>query len=510
MYKNKFLLKDLFKTIIILSIATLASFLFVKLTNIHTNVAICYILAVILISKETNHYFFGVLASLVGVIGVNYFFTYPFFAFNFTINGYPITFLAMLTISLITSTMTINIKEHARLALDREEKTKRLNEINNKLLAVNDLSSIINLTLEYVIKLTNSSAIFYSFDSNFKKNITIKHYKDEEENIFLTSEEQKIVDWVQEHKLSAGIGTDFYNTNRCFYLPIISHNNIWGILGVECIFRIPLDSDITTFLDLMMSEVALAIERQHLSDTQHLMSIETEKEKMKANLLRAISHDLRTPLTGMIGTSSTLIENKKYLSEEEKDNLIKHIYEDSNWLLHMVENLLSVTRINEKNATVNKILEPVEEVVSEAVMRFKKRYPKASIIVKVPDEFLMVPMDATLIEQVILNLCENALKYSKSTKPIELIVTKENNEVLFNVKDYGIGIKEDKLDTIFDGYSLNQNSSSDSSKGMGIGLSICKTIINAHGGHIYAKNHTDDDGGKGAVFTFSLPLLLEG
>lgn len=509
MDKKNIYLKDLFKTIIILSIATLASFLLVNLTNNNTNVSICYILAVILISKETDYYFFGILSSIVGVIGVNYFFTYPYFAFNFTISGYPITFLAMLTISLITSTMTIKVKENARLALDREEKTKKLNEINNKLLSVNDLSSIINLTLESVVKITCGSAIFYSFDSNFKKSTTTKFYNEENKNIFFTSEEQNIVDWVCSHKIQAGIGTSFFNnSSSCFYIPIISRNTLWGILGVQCANNIPLDKDMVTFLDLMMSEIALAIERQYLSDAKNLMAIETEKEKMKANLLRAVSHDLRTPLTGMIGASSTLIENKKYLSEEEKDNLVKHIFEDSNWLLHMVENLLSVTRINEKNATVNKIAEPLEEVVSEAVMRFKKRYPKALIIVKVPEEFLMVPMDATLIEQVILNLCENAIKYSKSTKPIELIVTKENNEVFFNVKDYGIGIKEDNLNSIFDGYSLNKNSSSDSSKGMGIGLSICKTIINAHGGHIYAKNHKDC-GGSGAIFTFSLPLLEE-
>ncbi|MFQ7001261.1 MAG: DUF4118 domain-containing protein [Clostridium sp.] len=195
-------LKDLFKTIIILSIATLASFLLANLTNNNTNVSICYILAVILISKETDYYFFGILSSIVGVIGVNYFFTYPYFAFNFTISGYPITFLAMLTISLITSTLTIKVKENVRLALDREEKTKKLNEINNKLLSVNDLSSIINLTLESVVKITCGSAIFYSLIL-ILKSTTTKFYNEENKNIFFTSEEQNIVDWVCSHKIQA-------------------------------------------------------------------------------------------------------------------------------------------------------------------------------------------------------------------------------------------------------------------------------------------------------------------
>jgi two-component system sensor histidine kinase KdpD len=230
--------------------------------------------------------------------------------------------------------------------------------------------------------------------------------------------------------------------------------------------------------------------------------VETEKEKMRANLLRAVSHDLRTPLTGMIGASETLIKNKALLSEEEKDKLIGHVYEDSNWLLHMVENLLSVTRIREGESSVNKLPEPIEEVVSEAIMRVKKRYPKAQITVKVPDEFLMVPMDATLIEQVIMNLIENALIHSGSTLPIELIVSQNENDILFRVSDQGMGIKEDRLSTLFDGYSHMDNKSSDSTKGIGIGLSICKTIINAHGGTIWAENQE----GGGAVFSFNLPM----
>lgn len=236
-----------------------------------------------------------------------------------------------------------------------------------------------------------------------------------------------------------------------------------------------------------------------LSEREKLL-MEAEKEKMRANLLRAVSHDLRTPLTGIIGTSSTYLENGDGLSETEKKNLIRNIYEDSNWLLNMVENLLSVTRIRDGNTQVAKTPEPLEEVIASAVQRFKKRVPDATVTVQAPEEFVMLPMDATLIEQVILNLLENAYCHGNPQKPIRLIAYLQAGQAWVQVADQGPGIPADRIPTIFDG-SIYTAGSSDSRKGMGIGLSICKSIISAHNGTIQASNLPG-----GACFTFSLPL----
>ena len=187
------------------------------------------------------------------------------------------------------------------------------------------------------------------------------------------------------------------------------------------------------------------------------------------------------------------------MSEAAKTDLVTNIFEDSNFLLNMVENLLSVTRISCNNATVSKALESVEEVVSEALLRFKKRVPTATVNVTVPAEVIFLPMDAVLIEQVLINLLENAVFHSKSTRPIECQVIESVKEVSFHIIDYGVGICEEEIDTIFDGTVYNDNNSN-SHKGMGIGLSICKTIILAHQGTIIAKNHKE-----GAEFIFSLP-----
>ncbi|MGN0431551.1 MAG: DUF4118 domain-containing protein [Lachnospiraceae bacterium] len=227
---------------------------------------------------------------------------------------------------------------------------------------------------------------------------------------------------------------------------------------------------------------------------------EAELEKMRANLLRAVSHDLRTPLTGILGNSSGYLENKDILSEEERTLLVSSIHGDAEWLLNMVENLLTVTRIQGDNLRINTSLESVEEVVSEALLRLKKRFPDAVVNAGVPEEMLFIPMDAVLIEQVIINLIENAIVHSDTTAPIELIVSADNSFVSFTIKDYGKGISPERQNHLFDGSDIHREESCDQHKGMGIGLSICKTIITAHHGEIYGSNHE-----AGAQFCFRLP-----
>ena len=357
--------KDFLISITILIIATIIAHIFFYQTAHNINVPMIYTLATFFISRYTKGYGWGIVSSLLSVIFINWRFTFPYFKINFMIDGYPMTFLGILVIAIITNMTTTSLNREKEAAVKREKELAKLNEYNKQ---INELQ------------------------------------------------------------------------------------------------------------------------------------IEKEKEKMRSNLLRAISHDLRTPLTGMIGASSTYLEAKDQLDEEAKDQLVMGIKEDANWLLNMVENLLSVTRINNETAKVTKTSEPVEEVLSEAVIRLKKRLPDANIHVRVPEEFLMVPMDAVLIEQVLINLLENAVVHAESTEPIECYVESLSDYAIFHVRDYGVGIPPEKLATIFDGSSSTTSTSPDGRKGMGIGLSICKTIILAHGGEIKAINHT-----RGAEFYFTLP-----
>lgn len=247
----------------------------------------------------------------------------------------------------------------------------------------------------------------------------------------------------------------------------------------------------------------LKIQAALLAEREEIIN-KAEKEKMRANLLRAISHDLRTPLTSIIGTSDSYLELGDNITSEEKDNLVSQINDDANWLLNMVENLLSVTRIQDSDETATKVTkssEIVEEVIAEALQRFKKRHPEASVQVTMPDDFIMLPMDPLLIEQVILNLLDNAAVHSSSNEPIHLNILDSPSSVVFSIRDHGKGIDPKLLPHIFDGNSSrNTADTADAHRGMGIGLSICKTIVSAHSGTITALNHE-----KGAEFIFSLP-----
>ncbi len=217
--------------------------------------------------------------------------------------------------------------------------------------------------------------------------------------------------------------------------------------------------------------------------------------------MRAMSHDLRTPLTSIIGSSSTYLAQEEYMSPEEKRKLVRNIEEDAQWLLNMVENLLSVTRIRTKRRGLRgqcrrdpwkksyRIRAAVQKTVSDVQVR-----------VSIPDSVIIIPMDATLIEHVINNLLENALFHSGTNGPIDLVAAAEKSGLSVSIKDYGKGIAPELLDTIFDGGGTSENHTGDGHKGRGIGLSICKTIINAHGGEIHAGNHL-----RGAQFTFTLP-----
>ena len=286
---------------------------------------------------------------------------------------------------------------------------------------------------------------------------------------------------------------DVYNEEELHYLDALI--NLYTHIGYPITFL--LMSGITLILCTMTSH--MTIQSEMIAEREKRLA-EAEMEKMRANLLRAISHDLRTPLTGIIGNSSLFLESQNDLSSTEQRTIMTNIYEDSNWLLNMVENLLSVTRIQGDSLSINTTEEPVEEVVGEALEKLKKRYPDAAIRVRIPEEFLMIPMDAVLIEQVTINLLENAIVHSGSILPIDFIVEDHPEHVSFIVRDYGKGLSEEKLQNLFETGTYNNSRSSDSRKGMGIGLSICKTIITAHHGTLSGRNHAD-----GAEFCFTLP-----
>lgn len=245
--------------------------------------------------------------------------------------------------------------------------------------------------------------------------------------------------------------------------------------------------------------VKLYQRNQKLEEKKAAAELAAEKEKMRGNLLRSVSHDLRTPLTAVAGASSILMQDDGKISLQERKKLAADIHEEALWLSQMVENLLSVTRIQEQDSIQLKEREElVEEVLEETVTKFHRRFPQQRVEVQVPAEILMVPMDAMLIEQVLENLLENAVRHAGVKHAIDLSVWRENEKVWFSVRDYGRGIAQEDLPVLFNG-GLRHN---DATRGMGIGLSACMTIIQAHGGMLMGENHPEG----GALFRFWLPV----
>lgn len=228
---------------------------------------------------------------------------------------------------------------------------------------------------------------------------------------------------------------------------------------------------------------------------------ESEKERMRANLLRAVSHDLRTPLTTIYGSASTLLESKSSLDEEQTRVILHGIKEDSEWLVRMVENLLSVTKIDSGRVKITKTPTVVEELIDSVILKFHKRYPDQKVELTIPEDILIIPMDAMLICQVLMNLLENAVQHAEHMTQLSLSICLKDKHVVFAVEDNGSGISPELLPNIFTGYSGLCDEHSDSHKhNAGIGLSVCATIVKAHGGEIFARNNEKG----GACFWFTL------
>jgi two-component system sensor histidine kinase KdpD len=302
-----------------------------------------------------------------------------------------------------------------------------------------------------------------------------------------------------------------------FFVSLKTEGYVWGVLaslaGVMLVnftftapyFEIDFITPVNMFAALVMLVIAIMTSTLTTQiKQQEKIKAESEKERMRGNLLRAVSHDLRTPLTSIYGATSVIIENYDSINKEKQLKLLGEIHEDSQWLIRMVENLLSVTRIDDSITKVRKDFVVLEELMDSVIVKFKKHYPNQKLLIEVPNEFISIPMDPILIQQVLMNLMENAVVHAKGMTELKISVHKDNQKAIFEVKDDGCGIPEERLSRLFTGY-LDRDSSvpTDGSRNnMGIGLSVCSTIIKAHGGTISAKNRPEG----GALFAFTLEM----
>lgn len=298
-----------------------------------------------------------------------------------------------------------------------------------------------------------------------------------------------------------------------FIISMITEGYAWGIasaiisvLAVNFAFSFPyfsfnftMPENLVTALVMIIVSIMTSTLITNLKHWQSLRA-EAEREKVRANLLRAISHDLRTPLTSIYGSSEALLENPEAIDEEQKNKLVEGIKEDSRWLIDMVENLLSVTRIDGGRIDLVTTPTSLDELIDTVILKFKKRYPDRSITLELPEDVIIIPMDAMLISQVVMNILENSVKHAEGSDTIRLKAYTENDRAIIEISDNGCGIAEDKLTDIFKGYFYAEENADMKKRSRGIGLSVCSSIVKAHGGTLTAENKPEG----GALFRISL------
>ncbi len=493
--------KDILITVLILAIATILGLSFYSFGFTDSNIITVYILGVLLTSLFTKGYTCGIIGSLVSVMLFNFFFTEPRLTFHAYDSGYPVTFAIMLVASVITGTLASKLKSHAKLSAQAAFRTKVLLDTNQLLQKAQNDEDIINITATQIMKLLNRSVVMYSVrDGKLTKGSLYSAQSDNLEDLFTTTE-RNTAEWVYLNKHRAGASTNVYSKAKCVYFSIRINNNIYGVIGIRIKGK-PLDAFENSILLSILGECALAMDNRRNAKEKEQTAVLAKNEQLRANLLRAISHDLRTPLTSISGNAGNLLSNKDKLDEDTKMQIYTDIFDDSEWLISLVENLLSVTRIEEGRMNFNKSIELVDEITEEALRHIGRKSTEHKISVIHKDELLLANADAKLIVQVLINLIDNAIKYTPLGSEIKVITEKKNGYASISVIDNGNGIPDNIKPHVFEMFYTGDNRIADSRRSLGLGLALCKSIIGAHGGELTLT----DNQPQGCNFTFTLPL----
>lgn len=501
--KNNFSisLRDLMKSIGILLAATLIGYVFSWLGFKEANIVTVYILAVLVIAVITTRRLYSMVSSVVSVLVFNFFFTVPKFTFMAYDDGYPVTFLIMLTVAFITSTLAIKLKNHAKQAAHAAFRTKILFDTNQLIQKASGTNEIITATANQLIKLLGKNIVIYCCKDNKLGNpLIFQADGDASEDELTTDNEKATAQWVMKNNKHAGATTDTLSGAKCMYFAIRVNSNVYGVVGIE-MNDDTLDSFESSVLLSILGECALALENEQNAKEKEAAAILAKNEQLRANLLRTISHDLRTPLTSIMGNADNLLSNGASFDEETKHLIYKDIYDDSMWLINLVENLLSVTKLEDGQMKLNLSLELMDEIITEALHHINNKGGTHKIKTINSDEIALVNVDARLIIQVVINLVDNAIKYTPEGSEIVIKTKVTGKNVEVSVADNGYGIPDETKSKVFDMFFSGANSIADSRRSIGIGLSLCKSIVTAHGGKIFVS----DNKPQGAVFTFTLP-----
>ena len=493
--------KECFLTVLIFVICTFIGLVFQKFHFSEANVVTIYILGVLLTSILTDGYLCSVAGSVMSVFLFCFFLTEPRMSFQTYAVGYPVTFVIMLISSVLTGTLAAKLKTHARLSAQLAFRTQILFDTDRLLQKARSQKEILEITCTQLARLFDRSIVAYAaVNGRLAEGHLFSEKEKVEDQSYLTLDEQQIARWVYTNKKRAGATTHYYKNSKCLYLAIRIGDQVYGVIGVPAQKDV-LDSFEYSILLSVINECALAMDNARNAEEKEKNAVIAKNEQLRADLLRAISHDLRTPLCSISGNADMLLSNGKYLDEGTRRQIYTDIYDDAEWLIGVVENLLSITRLNDGRLKFKFTDQLMDEVIAEALRHISRKHDDYQIITEC-DDLLLARMDVRLIIQVLVNLVDNAIKYTPSGSTITIRALKKNEKAWISVEDNGPGISDEIKPHIFEMFFTGRNNIADSQRSLGLGLALCQSIVEAHRG----KMELEDNDPHGCIFSFALPL----
>ena len=499
-YVEKPSAKDYFLTVFIFVVCTFIGLLFQKLKFTDTNIVTIYILGVLATSIVTDGYLCSVAGSFLSVVLFCFFLTEPRMSFQTYAVGYPVTFLIMLISSVLTGALAAKLKTHAKLSAQLAFRTQVLFDTDRLMQKAKGETEILDVTCTQLIRLLNRNITAYVVENGTLSGGKLFSGEKENTEDFLIPEEQKIARWVYENRQRAGASTHHFPQAKCLYLAIRSGNNVYGVIGIP-LQKETLDSFEYSILLSVINECALAMENAQNAMENEKNAALAKNEQLRADLLRAISHDLRTPLCSISGNADMLLSNSDRLDEATKHQIYTDIYDDSEWLIGVVENLLSITRLNDGRLKFKFTDQLLDEVIAESLRHISRKHDDYKIVADC-EELVLARMDVRLIIQVLVNLVDNAIKYTPPGSVICIRGIKIDGKAQISVEDNGPGIPEEMKPHIFEMFYTGKTTVLDSHRSLGLGLALCHSIIEAHDGTLTLTDHDP----HGCNFTFTLPL----
>ena len=495
--------RDLLLTVGLLAAATTVGWMFLRQGFASANIIMVYLLGVLLTSAFTSGYTCGVLSAFLSVLLFNYFLTEPRLSLAAYGSKYPITFAVMLAAALLTGTLAAKLKAHARLSARDAYRTKLLFDMNRQLQKAETPEEVYQMTATQIQRLMQRDVLIYPAHAHaLPDGIVYPADGTGARSVSGGEEEQNVVDWVWKNRKRAGATTEVFPEARRLYLAIRTGQQIYGVVGIPIDQKNQPDAFTSSILFSILGECALALESLRNAEEKEKAAVLAKNEQLRANLLRSISHDLRTPLTSISGNADTLLHCYDALDGPTRQQIFTDIYDDSQWLTGLVENLLSITKIADGSVKLHLSDQVLEDIISEALRHIDRRGSEHQITVNCGNEPLLVRVDAGLIMQVVINLVNNAVKYTPAGSNIRITAVQREKTAEICVSDDGPGIPDERKERVFEMFFTGGNPIGDSRRSLGLGLTLCQAIIHAHHGEMTLK----DNSPHGCVFSFTLPL----